>query len=201
MNYITNEYKHTLEIQKSIFITYIMPLNSVEDVKDILLRLKKEYPKASHYCYAYIYDQIKHSSDDGEPSGTAGRPMLNVLSMQNVNRIIAITIRFFGGIKLGAGGLIRAYVQSVKETLDMAIFFHKVILKKIKLSFPYKYIDKALYYLEKEKYLILKKEFLDEVEVIVAREIIDENRLKELFLGELTIDMLGKEEIFVPIED
>lgn len=188
---------HRLEIQKSIFITYLIPLNKIDDVKDIILRLKKEYPKANHYCHAYIFDNVMHSSDDKEPSGTAGKPMLNVLLAQKLNRVIAITIRFFGGIKLGAGGLLRAYVQSLKETLDIAIFMEKKILKKVKLIFPYKYIDKALYYLEKENYQILKKEFLEEVEITVAKEIINVDDLNDLFQTNLKIINLGEEEIFV----
>ena len=113
---ITNE----LIIKNSKFITIIYPITSIENIQGLIDETKLVYPKATHYCYAYIINDIKRSSDDKEPSGTAGTPMLNVLTKENYTNILVITVRYFGGIKLGAGGLVRAYSKSVKEALNIA---------------------------------------------------------------------------------
>lgn len=107
-----------LEIQKSKFITVLYPIHNIEEVKEALLEAKKEFPNATHYCYAYILDQNERCSDDGEPSKTAGMPMLNVLKMQDYQHVLVIVVRYFGGIKLGAGGLVRAYTKAVTTALE-----------------------------------------------------------------------------------
>lgn len=103
-----------IEIKKSKFYGYLYNVNSVKDVAKILEDLKKEHKKATHICYAYkIVDgvEIIKFSDDGEPSGTAGRPMLNVIEKKNLKNVLICVVRYFGGIKLGAGGLVRAYTK------------------------------------------------------------------------------------------
>ena len=103
-----------IEIKKSKFYGYLYNVNSANDVAKILEDLKKEHKKATHICYAYkIVDgvEIIKFSDDGEPSGTAGRPMLNVIEKKNLKNVLICVVRYFGGIKLGAGGLVRAYTK------------------------------------------------------------------------------------------
>ena len=115
---ISHNIKKEFVIKNSRFITVLIKINDQEEIKKHLEHIKKEYPRATHYCYAYkLGNTIKKASDDKEPSGTAGIPMLNVLEKEDITNILAVTIRYFGGIKLGAGGLIRAYSKSVKETL------------------------------------------------------------------------------------
>ena len=115
---IKDNIKNELIIKNSRFITLLYKIKDKEEVDNLLQEAKITYPKANHYCYAYkIGTNIKKASDDKEPSGTAGLPMLNVLEKEDITNILAITIRYFGGIKLGAGGLVRAYSKSVKETL------------------------------------------------------------------------------------
>ena len=126
-----------LEIQKSKFITVLYPVHNVEEVKKILLEIKKEFPNATHYCYAYILDQNERCSDDGEPSKTAGMPMLNVLKMQDYQHVLAIVIRYFGGIKLGAGGLVRAYTKAVTTALENITPISIVPGNQYKISFSY----------------------------------------------------------------
>ena len=106
-----------ITINKSKFITYIYNVDDEEQVKEILKNIKIEYKDATHYCYSYIIDNVKRFNDDGEPSGTAGVPILNVLENNNLNHVLAIVVRYFGGIKLGAGGLVRAYSKSISESL------------------------------------------------------------------------------------
>lgn len=117
--------KNTLEIKKSQFITWLIPLDDKQAVKESIQLAKQEYPDARHHCWAYIMGANPNSmtaamSDDGEPSGTAGKPMLNVLQHKPVDNVLAIVIRYFGGVKLGAGGLVRAYSQAVEQCFALA---------------------------------------------------------------------------------
>lgn len=101
--------------KKSKFIAYYFDLSCKQDIEDNLKFLKKEHKKATHICYAYIFNRdevLIKCSDDGEPSGTAGRPILNVMEKKNVKNVMICVVRYFGGVKLGAGGLVRAYTKS-----------------------------------------------------------------------------------------
>ena len=114
---LLNEY--TLEIKKSKFIGYYYQIESIEEIETILENLKKEHKKAKHLPYAYkINGQIK-KSDDKEPSGTAGMPILNIIDRNNLNYTLIVIVRYFGGIKLGAGGLLRAYSNTAKECIKI----------------------------------------------------------------------------------
>ena len=107
-------------VNKSRFIAYLFELNTIDDVKNILQNLKKQHKKANHFCYAYVFnkDSVNEKcSDDGEPSGTAGYPILNVMKKKGLKNSLVVVVRYFGGIKLGAGGLTRAYTKSVAELL------------------------------------------------------------------------------------
>lgn len=113
----------TLEIKKSQFITRALPVTDKEAVAQALQSARQAYPDARHHCWAYVLgDPFSPAgvacSDDGEPSGTAGKPMLNVLQHKQLGDILLVTIRYFGGVKLGAGGLVRAYSQSAQLALD-----------------------------------------------------------------------------------
>lgn len=106
------------EISKSKFYSYFYQINKIETFKEILEKLKKEHKKATHICYAYIIDDEgskEKAYDDGEPKGTAGMPMLNVLKRKGLRNIAVFVVRYFGGVKLGAGGLVRAYTKAVSS--------------------------------------------------------------------------------------
>lgn len=109
-----------MEIKKSKFLGYAFKVESVEDIEKILLALKKEHKKATHICYAYILQcpNLEKCFDDGEPSGTAGRPILNVLQKKNKSNVLVCVVRYFGGVKLGAGGLLRAYSKTASEAIN-----------------------------------------------------------------------------------
>lgn len=149
--------KGEIIIKNSKFITLLFKIKSKNDVSDILDNIKKSYPKATHYCYAYIVDSNKKSSDDGEPGGTAGMPILNVLENEKITNILAIVVRYFGGIKLGAGGLVRAYSKSVKDTLALVNINKLQNGKLIELTFDYDIQDKINYILKDEE--IVSKNF------------------------------------------
>lgn len=117
MKTIKKDYVSEMEINKSRFITLLYRVDSVDFVKEKLDLVKNLYKDATHYCYGYIIDENKKSSDDGEPGGTAGVPIMEVLLKNELNYILCVVVRYFGGIKLGAGGLVRAYSKSVSSSL------------------------------------------------------------------------------------
>jgi len=113
--------------KKSRFIGLLYHVRDVKTAEKYLEKARDLYPGANHYVYAYIIDEnMQKSSDDGEPSRTAGYPVLDVLKKQNLNDCLAIVIRYFGGVKLGSGGLIRAYSQTIAKTIEKATFIQKV---------------------------------------------------------------------------
>ena len=144
---IKEEIKTLYEIQKSKFYAVITRIDNLDSVDDKLEEIKKEYKDATHYCYAYILDNYKKCSDDGEPSGTAGLPILNVLEQNDLNHILCVVIRYFGGIKLGAGGLVRAYSKAVTTSLDRITLISLIEGYKLTITTTYentKYLDYLL---------------------------------------------------------
>jgi len=112
--------KNEFVINKSKFITYIFHINDKCDIDNILNDIKREYNDASHYVYAYVLNNMSYSTDDKEPSGTAGKPILNILLKNNLNYVLCVVIRYFGGIKLGAGPLTRAYSRCASEIIKLS---------------------------------------------------------------------------------
>lgn len=108
----------TLEIKKSKFIGLYYEVNSIDEVKEIVEQLKKEHKKAKHFPYAYKIDTIAKKSDDKEPANTAGLPIYTIIERKQLNHVLIVVIRYFGGIKLGAGGLLRAYSNCANEVTN-----------------------------------------------------------------------------------
>ena len=158
MKTIINTFTEELIVKNSRFICVLIPINDT-NIEPHLDEVKNTYPKATHYCYAYIYDDVKHSSDDKEPSGTAGMPILNVLEKEELNHILCVVVRYFGGIKLGAGGLVRAYTKSVTENIKYANFIELVEGYKISIVFPYEEENNISYLLGSSQ--IIKKSYLE----------------------------------------
>jgi uncharacterized YigZ family protein len=109
----------------------------MDRIPKILKEVRKKYPKATHYCTAYIFENSQGSNDDGEPSGTAGVPMLEVLNKHELTNVFAVVVRYFGGIKLGAGGLIRAYAKSVAQALIDAPLLKQLLTHNFEVTFNY----------------------------------------------------------------
>ncbi len=114
---IKNNDKYELIIKNSKFISLIFRVYNKYEVNDILDSIKKEYPNATHYCYGYVIDSDVRANDDNEPSGTAGYPILNQITSNNLNYTLIVVIRYFGGIKLGTGPLTRTYAKVAKEVI------------------------------------------------------------------------------------
>lgn len=163
---LKEDHMEELEIKKSRFLCYLHKTFSEEDAKEYILKIKKEHPNARHHCYAFIigeHNEIQRSNDDGEPSGTAGVPMLECLTNRNMQDTLAVTVRYFGGIKLGAGGLIRAYSKSVANALDHAVLTQKEIMQEYTLSFSYDLVGKLDYYFRSHQIEISDKQYGEEV--------------------------------------
>lgn len=152
------------EIKKSKFITLLFRIDNINEVNTYLEKVKKEYKDATHYCYAYKINNLKKASDDGEPSGTAGAPILEVLDKKNLNNILCIVVRYFGGIKLGAGGLLRAYSTSVREAISNNNIVNLIDSYIIKISTNYDNKKTIEYYFKDN---IIEAEYTDNIVYIL----------------------------------
>jgi len=153
MNVIENNIMNVYEIKKSKFITYIYKITKLEEVNSILDELRNKYKDATHICYGYKLENIIRFSDDNEPGGTAGLPIIEVLNKKNIDYCLAVVIRYFGGIKLGAGGLVRAYSKSVSDALSNTKIIELRNGKEIIIEVTYDE-NKKLSYLLKDKKVI-----------------------------------------------
>lgn len=160
MQTIKENFVDKYEIKQSKFITLLYKINSIDDINMYLQEVKNNYKDATHYCYAYKFNGSQKFSDDGEPGGTAGLPIVEVLNKKNINNVLCIVVRYFGGIKLGAGGLVRAYTKAVCNAIDKCqiIILDKGYLIRINLNYDE---QKKYDYLFKDK--IIKKEFNNQI--------------------------------------
>ena len=128
---------HELVIKKSRFIAYVEPVQNAQDAKDRIREIRDQYSDARHVCFAFYVAGNSGMSDDGEPSGTAGKPIFNVLNHKSLENILAVVVRYFGGIKLGAGGLSRAYGGAVSQALENAVYQPIEEWRQLNLAFPF----------------------------------------------------------------
>ena len=126
MSYLVKESQtQQIEVMKSKFIAYLIPLNSEEEFKPLLASLRKEHKKARHIVYAYRVGMKSKSCDDGEPKGTAGHPLLELLYKKDINDVALLVVRYFGGTKLGAGRLLRTYLQAGIEVVNQSALIER----------------------------------------------------------------------------
>lgn len=166
---IKGEIKSEFEEEKSIFKTSISYVENEEDALSFIEKIKKENPQANHNCYAYILNmtpEIKRYSDDGEPQGTAGLPMLSVLEKEGLKNVVAVVTRYFGGKKLGKGGLVRAYTRGVSDALKNETTF-KSPFYRVELTNAYTIFGQIENYLIKNNFKIIEKEFAEDVKIIL----------------------------------
>ena len=165
------------EVKQSKFITLLYKINNIDDVNKYLQEAKNNYKDATHYCYAYKFDDIQKFSDDGEPGGTAGLPIMEVLNKRNISNVLCIVVRYFGGIKLGAGGLVRAYTKAVCNVIDKTELITLVKGYLIKIITNYDN-QKEYDYLFKDK--IIKKEFNDKITYYIEMDKDEVNKLIQI---------------------
>lgn len=158
---IKESIENTIIIKKSKFITKLIKVNRIDEVNKYLEEIKKEFKDSTHICYAYIVNGQEKCVDDGEPSGTAGLPILNILKKNHLTNVLAIVVRYFGGIKLGAGGLVRAYSNSVNDTLKLTEIIELEEGYSVELEFSYDQVKLVDYILNDKT--IINKEYNDNI--------------------------------------
>ncbi|WP_307290735.1 YigZ family protein [Bacillus sp. SORGH_AS_0510] len=199
--------EHEINIQKSRFIAHIKRAETEMDAQEFIQAIKKEHWNATHNCSAYLigeHDQIQKANDDGEPSGTAGVPILEVLKKRKLKDTVVVITRYFGGIKLGAGGLIRAYGKATSEGLDAVGIVERKLSQIIHVKIDYTWLGKIEKELRASEYKIKEIHYLDVVEV---ETFVDESNVQsfmdwmvELTNGQCTLakgDTIYLEEDFV----
>lgn len=178
MKTITENATNEIVIKNSRFIAYLYKVNSLEEISSILDNIRKEHKEATHVVYAYKVDEFEKYSDDGEPGGTAGAPVMDVLKKNDLTNVLAIVVRYFGGIKLGAGGLVRAYSKSTSEALKETVLEELVHYNFYELSTNYDNL-KLLNTITKDLDII-SKDFKDEI-IYKIRIQQDKDNIEELF--------------------
>ena len=162
-----------IEEKKSRFIAQITPVHTEEEALAFVAAARKKYWDARHNCFAYIIGergQLKRCSDDGEPQGTAGRPMLDVLEGEQLTDVVCVVTRYFGGTLLGTGGLVRAYSAAVRAGLENARVLTRMQGKKLTLQTDYTDLGKVQYLLAQSGISVLDSVFADNVELTVVLE-------------------------------
>ncbi|MDL2276209.1 YigZ family protein [Breznakia sp. OttesenSCG-928-G09] len=200
---VKNESNHEIIIDKSRFICYLNRVFSEAEAKEYLLQIKKLHPNATHHCYAFLigeHNEIQRSNDNGEPSGTAGIPILECLRKNHMNDTIAIVVRYFGGIKLGAGGLIRAYSKSTSEALKHTTVTKKVNTFRFQLSFDYPFIGKLDYYIAQNDISVLDKIYEEKVIYTLRHETDFSKDIEELSNGKYPLERLKEEIVEIDVK-
>lgn len=162
-------------IKKSRFITYLQRVDSLDQARDFLQTIKREHPKAVHHCWAVVAGRPNDSnyfgfSDDGEPTGTAGKPMLTVLMNSNIGNIMSVCVRYFGGVLLGTGGLVRAYSSGTANALKLAQTELRVDRSDYFIICPYNQVSMVTNLLEQVDAVITTQDFTYEVRIDFALE-------------------------------
>lgn len=191
---VIGEYECEYVIERSRFITYIKHVEDEEDAKTFVSSIKKKNSLATHNCYAYVADEdglIRKFSDDGEPQGTAGMPILEVLKNKNLRKTAVVVTRYFGGIKLGAGGLVRAYSKAAVDGANGAKVAEFILATKFNIVADYEQYSKYLKFNENRRISVGNVDFSDNVSITVTVPEIDTekyaNDLKDYFNGKIII--------------
>lgn len=165
---IENDISSEIVEKKSRFIADVFYVESKEEAEEKIKEIKKKYYDAKHHCFAYsIYEEsgrFDRFSDDGEPSGTAGGPMLNILTSNNLCNVVAVVTRYFGGILLGTGGLVRAYSDALTKAIEEASIVEKDLGYIAKIKVQYSDAEKLKYYLGKQNIKIVDTKYDESVE-------------------------------------
>lgn len=183
-----------INIKKSNFIARLYPAKDKKEVKKIIEEVSTRYSDATHNCTAYIVSDSQGYDDNGEPSGTAGKPMMNVLIKNDLSNIVAIVIRYFGGIKLGAGGLVRAYSHSILKAIEEAEIVNMELFNIYEAIFDYKNIKEVDSELRKYNLKVIKKDYNVKVTYLIASNQIDIiSNIEEKFQSDVKIDLIKKD--------
>lgn len=168
-----NEVVDETLVSRSRFICYLAPCDSNEQAKTLLKKIQLLHPQANHHCYAFVSGHPNDSqcygfSDDGEPSGTAGRPMLAVLQGSNIGELCAVVVRYFGGTKLGTGGLQRAYSASVRQALALLSTKTKIPMVRKTLACQYTQVNDVLHLIESFAGQVIEQQYLTDINLQIT---------------------------------
>lgn len=195
-----------LIINKSKFIGYAKPISNEEEAIKYIEEIRLKHKTANHNVPAYVIGEnnnIQRYSDDGEPSGTAGIPVLEVIKKENLKNIVIVVTRYFGGIKLGTGGLVRAYTKAAKSAIESAIIVDKILFTKLKIRISYNLFGKVENELLRLNYIIDNKTYDDKVNIIVLSEKSKLNELKNTLieLSSANIELLETDDEYYSVKD
>ncbi|MGX7086042.1 YigZ family protein [Gemella bergeri] len=160
-----NSYDEFIE-KKSTFITHLIRINNEEDAKIFIQKMRKKHYNATHICSCYVIgnnNEITRANDDGEPSGTAGTPMLDILMKNNIKNVCAVVIRYYGGTKLGTGGLVRAYSGGVINALKNSTLVERKNAFEIKIELDYNLNGKIEYEIQKTNFIVNHLDYTDKI--------------------------------------
>jgi uncharacterized YigZ family protein len=186
--------ENEITIERSRFIAHVARVETEEAAQEFIAKIKKQHWDATHNCSAYMIGEnnlIQKANDDGEPSGTAGVPMLEVLKKRDLKDTVVVVTRYFGGIKLGAGGLIRAYGKATSEGLNATGVVERKLMRIIKTKIDYTWLGKVENEVRSSHYQLKEIHYLDAVEV----EVYVEEAAKEKFVDWMTELTNGQGEI------
>ncbi len=175
-NFLTVQEEEQIQIveKKSKFIAEIHPVSNIQEVENKIKEIKKKYYDAKHHCIAYrIIDEgrvVERASDNGEPSGTAGAPMLNLLKGNNLCNVVVVVTRYFGGILLGTGGLVRAYSEATNLVIQKSKLVCKTEGYEITLKLEYNNLDTFTYYCKNNNIIILNIEYAENISIKIEME-------------------------------
>ncbi len=177
---IKEEAKTEINIKKSRFIGYVTSVQNETEAKEYIASLWKKYSDATHICYAYVLDdEITRSSDDREPSGTAGVPILETIKSHKLSNVIVAVVRYFGGIELGTSGLFKAYSSTASEVINSAKICKMTMCELYKLEFEYEKYSKFENFANNNNIKIIEKEFGLNITTIVAIKSSDIDKIKD----------------------
>lgn len=171
--------------KKSRFIANLIYIETEEEAINKLKEIRKKYHDARHNCYAYRFIEdgkiIQRSSDDGEPSGTAGAPMLNIIEKNNIVNVLIVVTRYFGGVLLGTGGLVKAYSGALQKAIENNKLLQKEEGYEAVLTIPYDLFNKIEYFLKINNINIIYKEYLEKINILVELSNEDYEKIKDEF--------------------
>ncbi len=192
-----NDTYRTLEIPSPVaifkdrgskFLGYAFPLEQEQDVKQFITELKESHTKARHWCYAWQLGKEEsaityRANDDGEPNNSAGQPIYGQILSKELTNILVVVVRYFGGTKLGVGGLINAYKITAEMALDASDIVEKIIVEKFKLIFDYPHMNKVMRVIKEKKLTIESQKMELNCEIVVSVRRKDTNEIESIFLG------------------
>ena len=175
--------------KRSRFISHLLPVESEEDARAFIAQIKKQYYDARHNCWCYLIgENVVRYSDDGEPQGTAGQPMLEVLKKKGIFMTAAVVTRYFGGVKLGAGGLVSAYTRAVAETVENAKIVKNAVGVSLEIKCGYEMYNALLQALKDKVFATLSTDFADNVKMTIAVPKEDADNIEK----DITCALLGQ---------